>query len=271
VGRLESKVAFITGAARGQGRAHCVRMAEEGADIIAVDACAPMSPHNVFPAATPDDLAETVRQVEALGRRIVARQVDVRDLPGLQSVCQDGAAELGGIDVVVANAGISNWGRFWEMPEDQWQTMIDINLTGVWKTMTAAAPIMVDQGRGGSIILISSVAGLKSLPAQAHYSAAKHGLVGLCKTAAIELGPFNIRVNTVHPWGVLTKMAEEDTTIFELFAAHPSYAASFAAILAEPQIATASDIADVVLFLASDESRVITAAQIPADMGATKV
>ena len=271
MGRLENKVAFVTGAARGQGREHCVRMAEEGADIIAVDACGPVSPHNAFSPATPDDLAETTRQVEATGRSIVARQVDVRDLSALQAVCQDGAGELGGIDIVVANAGISNWNRFWEMPEEQWQTMIDINLTGVWKTMTAAAPIMVEQGRGGSIILTSSVAGLKSLPAQAHYSAAKHGLVGLCKTAAIELGPYNIRVNTIHPWGVLTKMAEEDPTPFEMFAAHPSYAASFAAILAEPQIANTRDIANIVVFLASDESRVITAAQIPADMGATKV
>jgi SDR family mycofactocin-dependent oxidoreductase len=270
VGRLENKVAFITGAARGQGREHCVRMAEEGADIIAVDICREVSADNQYPPANEEDLAETVRLVEGLDRRIVARTGDVRDLAALTQLCQDGAAELGGIDIVVANAGISNWNRFWEMPEQQWQTMVDVNLTGVWKTLTAAAPILIDQGRGGSIIITSSVAGLKSLPAQGHYSAAKHGLVGLCKTAAIELGPYNIRVNTIHPWGVHTPMAE-DQRIFELLAQHPTYAAWFASILAEPMVASPRQIADIVLFLASDEASVITGAQIPADMGATKV
>jgi NAD(P)-dependent dehydrogenase (short-subunit alcohol dehydrogenase family) len=136
--------------------------------------------------------------------------------------------------------------------------------------LKAAAPIMIEQDRGGSIIITSSVAGLKSLPAQAHYSSAKHGLVGLCKTAAIELGPHNIRVNTIHPWGVATPMGD-DHTVFDLFARHPSYAASFAAILAEPRVATAEQIAEAVLWLASDESSIITGAQIPLDMGATKV
>lgn len=270
MGRLNSKVAFVTGAARGQGREHCVRMAEEGADIIAVDICAEVTSDNRFPPATEADLDETVRLVESLGRRIVARPGDVRDLESLSQLCREAAEALGGIDIVVANAGISNWNRFWEMPEEQWQTMIDVNLTGVWKTMTAVAPIMIEQGRGGSIIITSSVAGLKSLPAQSHYSAAKHGLVGLCKSAAIELGPYNIRVNTIHPWGVTTPMAD-DHTIFDMMEAHPSYAASFAAILAEPVIASPRQIADVVLFLASDEAAVITGAQIPTDMGATKV
>lgn len=270
MGRLENKVAFITGAARGQGREHCVRMAEEGADIIAVDICGEVTADNHYPPATEEELAETVRLVEKLGRRVVARRGDVRDLATLTQLCRDGAAELGGIDIVVANAGISNWNRFWEMPEEQWQTMIDVNLTGVWKTLKAAAPIMIDQGRGGSIIITSSVAGLKSLPAQGHYSATKHGLVGLCKTAAIELGEYNIRVNTIHPWGVQTAMAE-DPTVFEVLTAHPTYAAWFASILAEPAVASARQIADVVVFLASDEARVITGAQIPADMGATKV
>jgi SDR family mycofactocin-dependent oxidoreductase len=270
MGRLDGKVAFITGAARGQGREHCVRMASEGADIIAADICAEVTSDNRFAPSTAADLDETVSRVEQTGRRILARSVDVRDLAGLESLCDDGATEFGGLDVVVANAGISNWNRFWEMPETQWQTMIDVNLTGVWKTMRAAVPSMIERGRGGSIVIISSVAGLKSLPAQAHYSAAKHGLVGLCKTAAIELGPYNIRVNTVHPWGVVTPMGE-DPTIFQLFEQHPSYAASFAAVLAEPRVASVGQIADVVLFLASDESAVITAAQIPADMGATKV
>jgi SDR family mycofactocin-dependent oxidoreductase len=269
VGRVAGKVAFITGAARGQGRAHAVRLAEEGADIIAVDICREVAPAP-YPPATPEDLAETVRLVEGLGRRIVAREVDVRDGGALGAVCHDGAAELGGIDIVIANAGINSWNRFWEMPDEQWQTLIDVNLTGVFKTMKAAVPIMIEQGRGGSIILVSSVAGLKSLPAQAHYASAKHGLVGLCKAAAIELGPHNIRVNSVHPWGVDTPMGH-DESIYEVLAQNPTYAASFASILADPPIASARDIADAVLWLASDESRIITAAQIPLDMGATKV
>jgi SDR family mycofactocin-dependent oxidoreductase len=269
MGRVEGKVAFITGAARGQGRAHAVRLAEEGADIIAVDVCREVAPAP-YPPSTPQDLAETVGLVEALGRRIVAREVDVRDGEGLRATCEIGAAELGGIDIVVANAGINSWNRFWEMPDDQWQTLIDVNLTGAWRTLKAATPIMIEHGRGGSMILVSSVAGLKSLPAQAHYASAKHGLVGLCKAAAIELGPYNIRVNTVHPWGVDTPMGH-DETIVGLLERFPTYAASFAAILAEPRVATPRDIADAVLWLASDESRIVTGAQIPLDMGATKV
>lgn len=269
MGRVDGRVAFITGAARGQGRAHAVRLAEEGANIIAIDVCRQVTAAP-YPPATPDDLAQTVKEVEATGRRIVAREVDVRDGARLDEVCRDGAAELGGLDIVVANAGINNWGRFWEMPDDQWQTLVDVNLTGVWRTLKAAAPIMIEQGRGGSMIITSSVAGLKSLPGQAHYAAAKHGLVGLCKAAAIELGQFNIRVNTIHPWGVDTPMGH-DETIYDMLARFPTYAASFAAILAEPQIATTRDIADAVLWLASDESRIVTGAQIPLDMGATKV
>jgi SDR family mycofactocin-dependent oxidoreductase len=270
MGRVEGKVAFVTGSARGSGRAHAVRLAEEGADIIAIDICREVAPAP-YPPATRAEFDETVRLVEEeCGRRIIAEQVDVRDSEGLEAVCERGASEFGGIDIVVANAGINSWNRFWEMPEEQWQTLLDVNLTGVWRTMKATAPIMIDQGRGGSIILVSSVAGLKALPAQAHYAAAKHGLVGLCKAAAIELGPFNIRVNTIHPWGVDTPMGNDDT-IVSLFERFPTYASSFAAVLAEPRRADPRDIANAVLWLASDESRVVTGAQIPLDMGATKV
>jgi SDR family mycofactocin-dependent oxidoreductase len=269
MGRVEGKVAFITGAARGQGRAHAIRLAEEGADIIAIDVCGEIAP-TPYPPSTPEELEETARLVKALGRRIVAREVDVRNSDDLRATCEDGAAELGGLDIVVANAGINNWNRFWEMPDEQWQTLVDVNLTGVWRTMKAAAPIMIEQGRGGSMILISSVAGLKALPAQAHYAAAKHGLVGLCRAAAIELGPYNIRVNSVHPWGVDTPMGHDDT-IVKLFEQFPSYAASFASVLAEPRVATPRDIADAIVWLSSAESRVVTGAQIPLDMGATKV
>jgi SDR family mycofactocin-dependent oxidoreductase len=271
MGLLEGRVAFVTGAARGQGRTHAVRLAREGADVIAVDVAGPVSSDNVFPPATPEDLKETVRLVEAEGRRIVARQADVRDSAGLDAVLAAAVPELGGrLDVVVANAGISNWNRFWEMPDEQWQTLIDINLTGVWRTLKAAVPFMLAAGNGGSIITVSSVAGLKSLPAQAHYSAAKHGVVGLTKTAAIELGEYGIRVNSIHPWGVNTPMGQ-DPTIHALFAAHPSYAASFGSILPQPQLAEPDDISDAVVWLASDLSRTVTAAHLPLDMGATKV
>jgi len=267
--RLDGKVAFITGAARGQGRAHALRLARAGADILALDVCGPVAP-TPYPPSTRTELEETKALVSGEGRRIVARVVDVRDFKAMDSLCRDGAAELGGIDVVVANAGINNWNRFWEMSEEQWNTLIDINLTGVWKTLKAAAPIMIEQGRGGSIILVSSVAGLKALPAQAHYVSAKHALVGLTKAAAIELGPHQIRVNSIHPWGVDTPMGHDDTLI-DLVARFPTYAASLSAILAEPILASPDTIADAVLWLAGDESRTVTGAQIPLDMGATRV
>ncbi|WP_448625037.1 mycofactocin-coupled SDR family oxidoreductase [Geodermatophilus sp. URMC 64] len=268
---LQGKVAFITGAARGQGRSHAVRLAREGADIVAIDVAAPVAAENTYPPATPDDLAETTRLVEAEGRRIVARQMDVRDSAALDRLLAEAVPELGGrLDVVVANAGISNWNRFWEMSEEQWQTMIDINLTGVWRTLRAAVPHMLAAGNGGSIITISSVAGIKSLPAQGHYSAAKHGVVGLTKTAAIELGEYGIRVNSVHPWGVATPMAE-DPTLEKVLAEHPSYGLLFGSLLPALPVAEPNDLSDAVVYLASDLSRAVTGTQLTVDQGATKV
>lgn len=268
---LSGKVAFITGAARGQGRNHAVRLAREGASIIAIDACGAVAPANKYPAATEEDLATTVGLVEAEGQKILARRADVRDSAALEQIVADGVAEFGGrLDVVVANAGISNWNRFWEMPDDQWQNMIDINLTGVWRTLKAAVPAMIAAGNGGSIITVSSVAGIKSLPAQAHYSAAKHGVVGLTKSAAIELGEYGIRVNSVHPWGVTTPMGE-DPTIETILTEHPNYLASFGSLLPGLPIAESDDISDGVLWLASDMSRAVTGTQLTLDMGATKV
>lgn len=269
MGLLDGKVAFITGAARAQGRSHAVRLAEEGADIIALDICAPAAKVG-YPTATPDDLDETVRQVEALGRKIVARVGDVRSQADLDGAVADGVAALGRLDIVVANAGISTWGRFWEMTDERWQDMIDINLTGVWRTLRAAAPTMIAQGTGGSMITISSVAGIKSLPGQAHYSAAKHGVVGLTKTAAFELGPHEIRVNSVHPWGVETPMTQ-DAELEPMLGAHPEFLASFASLMPQIGIAQPRDISETVLFLASDASRFMTGAQLTVDMGATKV
>jgi NAD(P)-dependent dehydrogenase (short-subunit alcohol dehydrogenase family) len=167
VNRVQGKVAFVTGAARGQGRAHAVKLAEEGADLILVDIAArPAETH--YPAATPEELAETVAAVEKTGQRVVHAVADVRDLGTLEAVVADGVARLGRLDIVVANAGIVSWGRFWEMSPRQWQDMIDINLTGVYNTLRAAAPAMIAAGNGGSIIATSSVAGIKSLPGEAH-------------------------------------------------------------------------------------------------------
>lgn len=270
VGQLDGKVAFITGAARGQGRTEAVRLAREGAKIIAVDIAGPVSAFNTYDPATADDLAETVRLVESEGGQILAEKADVRDLAALKDVVGRGVEKFGRLDVVVANAGINNWNRFWEMSEEQWDELVEINLTGVWKTLAAAAPHIIEAGNGGSIIITSSVAGIKSLPAQAHYGAAKHGVVGLAKTAAIELGEYDIRVNTIHPWGVDTVMGN-DQGMQQILADHPQYGASFASILPDPPIATTDDIADAVVWLASDLSRSVTATQLPLDMGATKV
>jgi SDR family mycofactocin-dependent oxidoreductase len=271
MGLLDDKVAFVTGVARGMGRSHAVRLAREGASVIGIDVAREVSPHNGYPAATEADLKETARLLEAEGRPFLTEVADVRDSDALEAVLSDGVARLGGrLDVVVANAGINNWGRFWEMPDEQWQTMIDINLTGVWRTMKAAVPKMLSAGNGGSIIAISSVAGIKALPSQGHYTAAKHGVTGLAKAAAIELGEYGIRVNTIHPWGVATAMSE-DPFIEKTLTAHPNYLMSFGSVL--PQIPTADpkDISDAVIWLASDLSRAVTGTQLTVDMGATKV
>lgn len=268
--RVQGKVALVTGAARGQGRAEAVRLAEEGADVIVTDVCAPPTETD-YPAATEADLAETVAAVEALDRRVVSVVADVRDLTAMEQVVARGVAELGRLDIVVANAGIVTWGRFWEMSPERWQDMIDINLTGVFNTLRAAAPAMIEAGNGGSIIATSSVAGIKSLPGQAHYSAAKHGVVGLVKSAAIELAPYRIRVNSLHPWGVDTAMGAMGADAEKVFADNPSYAAAMGQYLFDPPISTAEDMANVVLFLASDESRTMTGAQITPDHGASKI
>jgi SDR family mycofactocin-dependent oxidoreductase len=269
--RVQGKVALITGAARGQGRAHAVRLAEEGADLILTDICARPA-DTEYLAATAEDLAETIAAAERLDRRVVHAIADVRDLAALETLTARGVAELGRLDIVVANAGIVTWGRFWEMSPQCWQDMIDINLTGVYNTLRAAVPAMIAAGNGGSIIATSSVAGIKSLPGEAHYSAAKHGVVGLVKAAAIELGPYRIRVNSVHPWGVRTAMAESGPGGHrQIFADNPTYAQSMGQILLDPPISEPEDIANAVLFLASDESRTITGTQLTVDHGATKV
>jgi SDR family mycofactocin-dependent oxidoreductase len=266
MGKLEGKVALVTGAARGQGRSHAVRLADAGADIIAVDVCRALE-GVAYPPASEDDLAETVRQVEATGRSIVAGVVDVRDLDSLTKLVTDAVARLGHLDVVVANAGICTMQSWDEIVPAVWNEVIGINLTGTWNTCAASIPHLIDAG-GGSLILISSVAGLKGQPLLLPYVAAKHGVVGLMHGLANELARHQIRVNTVHPTGVNTTMAEDfgngmarvqaDFTVGSLFMN------SLPVELIEPE-----DVSNTVLFLASDEARYITGLTMTIDAGAT--
>src|SRR5246500_651800 len=207
---LAGKVAYVTGAARGQGRSHCIRLARAGADIVAIDACAPVTAHNGYPPASPEDLAETVNLVEGEGRKILASEVDVRDATGQQRVVADGIEQFGRMDIVVANAGVLNWGRLFEMSEEQWDTIIEVNLNGTWRTIRAAVPAMIEAGNGGSIIIVSSSAGTKATPGNGHYSASKHGLVAITNALAIEVGEFGIRVNSIHPYSIDTPMVEKE-------------------------------------------------------------
>jgi SDR family mycofactocin-dependent oxidoreductase len=274
-GRMEGKVAFITGAARGQGRSHAIRLAEEGADIIAVDICEDIdSVTPYYPLATEDELAETVKAVEALDRRIVARKADVRDLGALQSAFDEGLAELGRVDTVVANAGIATYGKAWELSAEQWKDMIDVNLTGVFHTAKVAIPSMIEAGRGGSIMFTSSIGGLKGIQHVAHYVAAKHGIVGLMRTLANELGPHSIRVNTIHPTNVDTIMIQNPGTyaMFSPGDPEPSREKAMPGFMSlntlpVPWIEKV-DISNAVLFLASDEGRYITGVTLPVDAGA---
>src|SRR5689334_15340261 len=209
-GRLEDKVAFITGAARGQGRAHAIRMASEGADIIAVDIAGKLPPCVPYDSATPDDLAETVGMVEATDRKILASVVDVRDADGLNKAVDDGVAAFGRLDVIVANAGVSAPQTWDTITAGDFRDVMDINVTGTWNTVMAGARKIIDGGRGGSIILISSAAGIKMQPFMVHYTASKHAVTGMARAFAAELGKHAIRVNSVHPGPVNTDMGTGD-------------------------------------------------------------
>ena len=272
MGRVEGKVAFITGAARGQGRSHAVRLAEEGADIIAVDICRQVETVP-YPTATSEDLAETVRQVEALDRRIIATEADVRDLAALQAAVDDGVAQLGRLDIVLANAGISTPASTLEMDEETWSTMIDVNLTGQWKTIKAAVPHVVAGGRGGSVVITSSLAAIYANPNTAHYSAAKAGLVIFAKVLAKELAPHSIRVNTLHPTTVATDMILNEPTyrLFRPDLENPTRADFEEAALTLNKLPVpaieAVDISNAVLHLVSDEGRYVTGTTHVVDAG----
>lgn len=274
MGRVSGKVALVTGAARGIGRAQAVRLAEEGADIVALDICAPVETV-IIPPATPEDLAETARAVEAVGAKVVTATVDVRDGAALRAATDAAVAELGGLDIVCATAGITSSAPALELSEAAWQTMLDVNLTGVWQTCKAATPHLIDRG-GGSMILTSSIAGLRGLVGVAHYTAAKHGVVGLMRSLAKELAPHQVRVNSVHPTNVDTPMIQNDMVrkVFRPDREHPTReefaeAAMSMNMLSIPWVEPI-DIANASLFLASDEARYITAVTLPVDAGSTQ-
>jgi (+)-trans-carveol dehydrogenase len=272
MGRVEGKVAFVTGAARGQGRSHALRLAEEGADIIAVDICEQIEtvPYDL---ASSGDLEETAKEVEALDRRIVTRQADVRDASALRAAVAEGESELGPVDILVANAGIFSTESSDTMGSQTWQDMIDTNLTGVWNACQAVLPGMKERGAGGSLVLTSSTAGIKGFPTLAHYTAAKHGVVGLMKALAGEFGAYGIRVNTVHPTSVDTDMIQNDA-IYHLFRpdlenpGKDDFGEVFKSLHLLPQKwVDPRDISNAVLFLASDEGRYITGQQLKVDLG----
>lgn len=274
MGAVDGKVAFITGAARGQGRSHAVRLAEQGADVIAVDLCAPVA-SAAYPMPVPEELEETGRLVEATGRRALTRVVDVRDDRAVDQVVQDGAAALGVVDIVIANAGISTMDSLLTCEPSVWREVIDINLTGAFHTVQSGVRPMVERGNGGCVILVSSFMGLRSSGGIPAYTAAKHGLVGLMRSAAHELAPYRIRVNSIHPGTVRTPMVENEG-MFKLFRPDleaptaEDVAPGFAAmnIFPEPWL-EASDITDAVMWLVSDSGRYVTGITLPVDLGAT--
>ena len=272
MGRVTGKVALITGAARGQGRSHAVRLAQEGADIIAFDICAPVR-SNVAPPSTREDLSETAKLVEEQDRRVVTAEVDVRDFAAVDTALKSAVAELGGLDIVCANAGTWTYGQVAELSEQEWRDVIDVNLTGAWHTCKAAVPILVERGAGGSIILTSSALGLKGSQNLAHYTAAKHGVVGLMRAMAQELAAHSIRVNTVNPGTVDTLLVHNEPT-YRLFA--PDMPEPDPAVVRERMVpmnllpvpwVESVDVSNAVLFLASDEARYVTGVALPVDAG----
>ena len=265
-GRVAGKVALITGAARGQGRSHALRLAAEGADILAIDICAPVDDID-YATATADDLATTARLVEEIGARVETRVVDVRDAKALTAAVADGVAALGGLDIAVANAGVCSIQRWDEVTPELWETVIGINLTGVWNTCTAALPHLLDAG-GGSMILISSTAGLKGQPFLTPYVASKHGMVGIMRSLANELASKHIRVNSLHPTGVDTPMLNGMVGLTERIEASPDVGSLFLNSLPVDLISSA-DVSNAVLFLASDEAKYVTGLTMTVDAGAS--
>jgi (+)-trans-carveol dehydrogenase len=274
MGLVEGKVALVTGAGRGQGRSHALKLASDGADVIAVDIGGGRVDTISYELASEADLDATVKEIEGMGRRAVKAVADVRSLSDLQAAVDAGLSELGKIDIVCANAGIGSWAVAWEMTEQQWKDMIDINLTGVFNATRAALPSMVERGEGGSVVLTSSTAGLRAYANTAHYTAAKHGVIGLMKVLAQEAGQHRIRVNAVCPTTVRTPLVINDST-FELFAPHlenpteDDVREPFESLNILPGVAwiEPDDVSDAVLFLCSDAAKFITGVALPIDAG----
>lgn len=273
--RLAGKVALISGAARGIGRAQAVRFAQEGADIVALDICGPIDTV-VVPHATVADLEQTASLVAEAGGRVHTETVDVRDAAGVQRATDRGAQRFGGLDVVCATAGITSRGMALDLEEKAWRTMLDVNLTGVWHTCRAGAPHLLARG-AGAMILTNSIAGLRGLVGVAHYTAAKHGVVGLMQSLAKELAPRNIRVNCVHPTNVDTPLIQNDAVrgAFRPDLDRPPTSTEFAEAAREMNMLPVPwidpvDVANAALFLASDEARYITSVTLPVDAGATQ-
>jgi len=294
MGRLDGKVALISGGGLGQGRSHALLLAQEGADIVTFDVCGPVNPGLGFPLATADDLAETARLVEKTGRGVVAGRADVRHYAEVKAVVDQGLERFGHIDIVVASAGIVTYHPLTEIPEDEWDDVIDVNLKGVWNTTRAALPSMVAADRGGSVIITSSLAGIRPVADTGHYAASKFGVVGLMRTIAVEYGKHGIRCNTVHPgavggdkyWGGVadSSMGTRDTIGSAMFAKavaenDMTKMLGVMMLLRDPDSPPGArtpvrhlepvDISWAVLFLASDESRFITGVQLPVDAGLT--
>ncbi len=276
MGRFTGKVAVITGAARGQGRSHAVRLAEEGASIIALDICENIATVR-YDLAEPADLEATVKLVEQTGGQIVARQADVRELAQVEAVVAAGLERFGSIDVVCANAAVAGYGPSWELDPADWRNIIDVNLTGVWHTIRACVPSMIKAGNGGSIVITSSTGGIYGIPYGSHYSASKHGVHGLAHSLAQELAPHFIRVNCVNPTCVATDMLQ-NPDVYGRFAPDKGAAASFSDV--EPRLKAmnslpiaaidSSDVTSAVLWLASDEARYVTGVSLPVDAGSTQ-
>ncbi len=271
--KLDGKVAFVTGAARSQGRSHALRLAEDGADIIAIDICAQIDSVG-YPMATPEDLDETAELVRKTGRRIVARKADVRDLDGLGDAFRAGVDELGPCQIVVANAGVHPLGTFGDRAPDGWRDAIDVILTGTWNTLHVSIPQMVEAGAGGSIILISSSNGLKAHTDGSGgwdgYVAAKHGVVGLMRNYAWFLGPHNIRVNSIHPSGVATPMAQNQLFADYAAAAGPEKLWRLGNAMPVEWLMP-EDISNAVAWLASDEARYVSGVTLSVDAGSNIV
>lgn len=272
MGLLDGKVVLITGGARGQGRSHALRMAEEGADIVLSDIAAPLR-SVPYPLATEEDLWETSKGVERCGRACVAIKADAADARQMSGVVAAGLKAFGKIDVLVANHGITSFGSAWELSDDQWDEMIRVNLTGVWQAAKSVIPHMIERGEGGSLIFTASGAGLMGVVNIAHYVAAKHGVIGLMKTLALELGRHNIRVNAICPGTVGTPMIHNEAT-YKLFAGGKDDATyedtkpAFAKLNKLPILEVEPvDISNGIVYLTSDLGRYVTGVALPIDAG----